>query len=38
MENIRKVNSEIKIIPVSSKVGTGLDEWVDWILEGRKAK
>jgi hydrogenase nickel incorporation protein HypB len=35
-ENIRKVNGEIIIIPVSSKTDNGLAEWVDWVLEEKK--
>ena len=31
--NIRKTNGQIKILPVSSKTGAGLDEWVEWLAK-----
>lgn len=30
-ERIRKLNPNIKVIPVSAKKGEGFDEWIDWI-------
>ncbi len=30
-ERIKKLNPNIKVIPISAKTGEGIDEWVDWI-------
>jgi hydrogenase nickel incorporation protein HypB len=34
-QNIRKVNGAMDIIEVSSKTGTGIGEWVAWLLSKR---
>jgi len=31
--NIRKTNAQIKILPLSSKTGEGLDAWVEWLMK-----
>lgn len=31
--NIQKTNGQIKILPISSKTGEGLDEWVEWLIK-----
>lgn len=31
--NIRKTNGGIDILPVSSKTGEGVEQWVDWLLK-----
>jgi len=31
--NIHKTNGQIKILPVSSKTGEGLNAWVEWLLK-----
>ncbi|MCM1988912.1 hydrogenase nickel incorporation protein HypB [Oceanirhabdus seepicola] len=30
-ERIKKLNPNIKVIPISAKTGEGIDEWADWI-------
>jgi hydrogenase nickel incorporation protein HypB len=32
-KNILQTNGQIRILPVSSKTGDGLDTWVDWLLQ-----
>jgi hydrogenase nickel incorporation protein HypB len=30
-ERVKKLNPNIKVIPICAKTGQGIDEWVDWI-------
>jgi len=30
-ERVKKLNPNIKIIPISAKTGEGMDEWINWI-------
>ncbi|HIG0358532.1 hydrogenase accessory protein HypB [Clostridium sporogenes] len=30
-ERVRKLNPNIKVIPISAKTGEGIEEWLDWI-------
>jgi hydrogenase nickel incorporation protein HypB len=30
-ERVKKINPNIKVIPISAKTGEGIDEWVEWI-------
>ncbi|WP_024621884.1 hydrogenase nickel incorporation protein HypB [Metaclostridioides mangenotii] len=30
-EHVKKLNPDIKIIPISARTGEGIDEWADWI-------
>ncbi len=30
-ERVKKLNPNIKVIPISAKTGEGIDEWTDWI-------
>lgn len=30
-ERVKKLNPNIKVIPISAKTGQGIDEWADWI-------
>lgn len=30
-ERVKKLNPDIKVIPISAKTGEGITEWVDWI-------
>lgn len=30
-ERVKKLNPDIRVIPVSAKTGEGMDEWFDWI-------
>ena len=30
-ERVKKLNPNIKVIPISAKTGEGIDEWADWI-------
>lgn len=30
-ERVKKLNPNIKIIPISAKTGEGIDEWVNWV-------
>ncbi|WP_238883831.1 hydrogenase nickel incorporation protein HypB [Clostridium sp. YIM B02551] len=30
-ERVKKLNPNIKVIPISAKTGEGINEWVDWI-------
>ena len=30
-EQVKKINPDIKILPISAKTGEGLNEWFDWI-------
>ena len=30
-ERVKKLNPNIKIIPISSRTGEGMDEWYDWL-------
>lgn len=32
-ERVKKLNPNIKIIPISSRTGEGMDEWYDWLRE-----
>lgn len=32
-ERVKKLNPNIKIIPISSRTGEGMDEWFDWLRE-----
>jgi hydrogenase nickel incorporation protein HypB len=32
-ERVKKLNPNIKVIPISAKTGEGIDEWVDWVRE-----
>ena len=35
-ERVLKLNSDIKIIPVSCKTGAGIEDWLDWLRLVRK--
>jgi hydrogenase nickel incorporation protein HypB len=35
-ERVKKLNPNIKVIPISAKTGQGIDEWIDWIRESVK--
>ena len=37
IEYARRVNPEIQVIQVSAKSGEGMDEWLDWIHQQRRA-
>lgn len=30
-ERVKKLNPDIKVIPISAKTGEGIDEWTDWV-------
>ncbi len=30
-ERAKKINPDIKIIPISARTGEGMDEWIDWL-------
>lgn len=30
-ERIKKLNPNIKVIPISAKTGEGMEEWIDWV-------
>lgn len=30
-ERVKKLNPDIRVIPISAKTGEGIDEWADWI-------
>ena len=30
-ERVKKLNPNIKIIPISSRTGEGIEEWADWL-------
>ncbi|HNX23084.1 MAG TPA: hydrogenase nickel incorporation protein HypB [Spirochaetota bacterium] len=30
-ERVKKLNPDIRVIPVSAKTGMGIDEWADWV-------
>lgn len=30
-ERVKKLNPDIKVIPISAKTGEGLDQWIDWL-------
>jgi hydrogenase nickel incorporation protein HypB len=30
-ERVRKLNPNIKIIPISARTGEGINEWADWV-------
>ncbi len=30
--NVRQMNPDVKIIPISAKTGEGLEDWFDWVL------
>ena len=32
-EYVKKLNPEIKIIPISAKTGEGIEEWADWLRQ-----
>ena len=36
--NLRRINSQLKIIPVSAKTGSGIEDWAKWLLESREDK
>lgn len=36
-ERVKKLNPNIKVIPISAKKGEGMQEWFDWIREQVKA-
>lgn len=36
-EHVKKLNPNIKIIPISSRTGEGMEEWIDWIRTEVKA-
>lgn len=36
-ERVRKLNPDIKIIPISAKTGQGIDRWADWLRTEIKA-
>lgn len=36
-ERVKKLNPNIKVIPISAKKGEGMEEWFDWIREQVKA-
>jgi hydrogenase nickel incorporation protein HypB len=31
IDNMRQINSNVKIVPVSAKTGEGLDRWYEWV-------
>lgn len=33
IQRVKKLNPNIKIIPISAKTGEGVDEWVDWLYD-----
>jgi len=33
MERVKKINPDIKIIPISARTGEGIEEWAAWIRE-----
>ena len=33
MERVKKINPDIKIIPISARTGDGIEEWAAWIRE-----
>ncbi len=30
-ERVKKLNPNIKVIPISARTGEGIDDWVNWI-------
>ena len=36
-ERAKKLNPDLKIIPISAKTGQGIDEWADWLRQEVKA-
>ena len=32
-ERVKKLNPEMKVIPISAKTGEGIEEWIDWVKE-----
>lgn len=36
--NVRQLNSQVKIIPLSAKTGEGLADWLDWVRAVVKAR
>ncbi|MCX7694421.1 MAG: hydrogenase nickel incorporation protein HypB [Caloramator sp.] len=36
-ERVKKLNPNIKVIPISAKTGEGFDEWIDWLKKEVKA-
>lgn len=30
-ERVKKLNPNIKVIPISARTGEGVDEWIHWI-------
>jgi len=36
--NIQSVNGNLGVMPVSAKTGEGVSDWVEWLLEQRKAE
>jgi len=36
MERVKKINPDIKIIPISARTGEGIEEWAAWIREAVK--
>ncbi len=35
-ERVKKLNPNIKVIPISAKTGEGVEEWIDWIRKELK--
>ncbi|NFP91757.1 hydrogenase nickel incorporation protein HypB [Clostridium sporogenes] len=36
-ERVKKLNPNIKVIPISAKTGEGIEEWIDWIRKEVKS-
>lgn len=36
-ERVKKINPNIKVIPISAKTGEGFDEWINWLREEVKS-
>ncbi|EYE87653.1 hypothetical protein Q428_12115 [Fervidicella metallireducens AeB] len=30
-ERVKKLNPDIKVIPISAKTGEGIEDWIDWL-------
>ncbi len=37
IQRVKKLNPNIKIIPISAKTGQGVDQWADWLYEAVRA-
>lgn len=37
IQRVKKLNPNMKIIPISAKTGEGVDEWADWLYEAVRA-